>query len=196
MNKLDNNGPLLFVEDDFFELAEAFRKQFEDGILSSAQNDAGVTPLQYAFSKDNYQFLTASAEHVFTPELLESFNDRLRLWGNRLLKGAHARISTPQLRVFHTGSSRYLLRDEVSAVWHYGLSITRRVGRKKGRTSVLHSTLPLDRVARFEMHEFTTVELEFNRLFVHSTLFPYSIEPAPDSSTVLDATVLLDGYLW
>lgn len=196
MSKLDENASVLRVEDDFFALAGAFRKQFEDKILNSAKEDGGLTPLQYAFSKDNYQFLTTSAERVFTPDVLESFNDRLRLWGNQLLKASHVHVSTPQLRVFQTGSSRHLLRDEVNAVWHYGLSITRRDGRRKGRISVLGSTSPEERVARLAMHDFTTVELEFNRLFVHSTQHPYSIEPASGSSSILDATVLLDGYLW
>jgi len=196
MSKLDENVSVLRVEDDFFELAGAFRKQFEDKILNSAQEEAGVTPLQYAFSRDHYQFLTISAARVFTPDLLESFNDRLRLWGNQLLKSSHVHVSTPQLRVFHTGSSRNLLKDEVNAVWHFGLSLTRRDGRGKGRIRVLESIFPEDRVARLAMHDFTTVELEFNRLFVHSTLHPYSIEPASGSSTILDATVLLDGYLW
>ena len=196
MSKLDENESVLRVEDDFFELAGAFRKQFEDKILNSAQADGGVTPLQYAFSKDNYQFLTTSAERVLTPDLLESFKDRLRLWGNELLKASHVHVSTPQLRVFHAGSGRHLLRDEVNAIWHYGLSITRRDGRRKGRIRVLENTFPEDRAARLAMHGFTTIELEFNRLFVHSTLHPYSIEPAPSSSSILDATVLLDGYLW
>ena len=196
MSKLDENVSELRVEDDFFELASAFRKQFEDKILNSAQEDAGITPLQYAFSRDNYQFLTTSAERVFTPDVLESFNDRLRLWGNQLLKASHVHVSTPQLRVFQTGSSRHLLRDEVNAVWHYGLSLTRRDGRAKGRIRVLESIFPVDRADRMAMHDFTIVELEFNRLFVHSTLNPYSIEPASGSSTILDATVLLDGYLW
>jgi hypothetical protein len=196
MSKLDENVSVLRVEDDFFELAGAFRKQFEDKILNSAQEEAGVTPLQYAFSKDRYQFLTISAARMFTPDLLESFTDRLRLWGNQLLKASHVHVSTPQLRVFYTGSRRNLLKDEVNAVWHFGLSLTRRDGRGKGRIRVLESIFPEDCAAPFAMHDFTTVELDFNRLFVHSTLHPYSIEPASGSSTILDATVLLDGYLW
>ncbi len=196
MSKLDENVSVLHVEDNFFELADALRKQFEDKILNSAQEEAGVTPLQFAFSRNNYQFLTTSAERVFTPDLLEAFNDRLRLWGNQLLKASHVHVSTPQLRVFLTGFSRNLLKDEVNAVWHFGLSLTRRDGRGKGRVRVLENIFPEDRVARLAMHDFTTVELEFNRLFVHSTLHPYGIEPASGSATILDATVLLDGYLW
>jgi len=196
MSKVDENVSVLRVEDDFFELADTFRKQFEDRILNSDQEDAGVTPLQYAFSRDRYQFLTISAARVFTPDLLESFNDRLRLWGNQLLEASHVHSSTPQLRVFHTGSHRNLLKDEVNAVWHFGLSLTRRNGRGKGRIRVMENTFPEDRGNRLAMHDFTSVELEFNRLFVHSTLHPYSIEPAPGSATILDATVLLDGYLW
>lgn len=196
MNKLDENVSALRVEDDFFELADAFRKQFEDKILNSAQAEAGVTPLQLAFSKDNYQFLTTSAERVFTPDLLESFSDRLRLWGNKLLGAAHVHVSTPQLRVFYTGFGRNLLKDDVNAVWHFGLSLTQRDGRGKGRIRILENTFPEDRVARLAMHDFTAIELQFNRLFVHSTLHPYSIEPASGSATILDATVLLDGYLW
>ena len=197
MNKqLDEKVSVLRVEDDFFELAGEFRKQFEDKILNSAKEEAGVTPLQYAFSKDQYQFLTISAARLFTPNLLESFNDRLRLWGNELLEASHVHVSTPQLRVFPTGSSRNLLKDEVNAVWHFGLSLTSRDGRGKGRVRVLENVFQDDRGSRLAMHDFTGVELEFNRLFVHSTLNPYSIEPASGSSTVLDATVLLDGYLW
>ena len=196
MSKPDENVSVLRVEDDFFDLADALRKQFEDRMLNSAQEDAGVTPLQYAFSKDQFQFLTISAARVFTPDLLESFNDRLRLWGNQLLQGSHVHVSTPQLRVFHAGLIRNLLRDDVSAVWHFGLSLTRRDGRGKGRIRVLENIFQEDRVTRLAMHDFTTLELEFNRLFVHSTLHPYSIEPASGSSTILDATVLLDGYLW
>lgn len=196
MNKLDENVSVLRVEDDFFELAGAFREQFENKLMNSAQEEAGVTPLQLAFSKDNFQFLTTSAERMFTPDLLESFKDRLRLWGNQLLQASHVHISTPQLRVFPTGSGRSLLKDEVNAVWHFGLSLTRRDGRGKGRIRVLESVLSEDRAARLAMHNFNTVELEFNRLFVHSTLHPYSIEPASGSATILDATVLLDGYLW
>lgn len=196
MRELDENVSVLRVEDDFFELAGAFRKQFEDKILNAAQAEGGVTPLQYAFSKDQYQFLTISAARVFTPDLLESFNDRLRLWGNQLLRASHVHVSTPQLRVFQTGFNRNLLKDDVNAVWHFGLSLTQRNGRGKGRIRVLESILSEDRVARLAMHDFTTIELEFNRLFVHSTLHPYSIEPASGSATILDATVLLDGYLW
>jgi hypothetical protein len=54
----------------------------------------------------------------------------------------------------------------------------------------------MDRVALWAKQRLATIELEFNRLFVHSSMHPYSIEPASRSSSILDATVFLDGYLW
>lgn len=184
------------AEHDFFDVAADLREQFEKKMLSSIEENDGITPLAYVFCKDKYQFLTASGERIFTTELLERLIDRLRTWANRELGVAHVHLSTPQLRVYVAGCSRILLRDDVNASWHYALSLTRNSRGNAGSISLLKEPTPPEIASAFHIESLITSELEFNLLFVHSANDLYSIESTKKSVGLLTGTVFLDGYLW
>jgi hypothetical protein len=154
----------------------------------------GLTPLTYAFCQNAYQFLTAGAERIFEPEILDDFISALRTWGNRTLGISH--VSTPQVRVYVNGCSRNLLCDDVSAPWRYTLSLTKTLRpRKMGPINVLTDNTSQAR-KEFSVRQLMNAHLSLNQLLVHRTSNPYSVEVAKASMDPLEGVVFLDGYLW
>lgn len=183
------------LETDFYKMASTLRAQFRNKVAGSFQTGVGITPLAYAFSEDAYQFLCAGAESIFTRDILDDLLNRLGSWASEALGTSH--VSTPQVRIFIDGCWRSLLRDEVSAKWHYILSLSNEHRKKLDRIKVLidgssahkdERSAHLGRVLSFQM--------KFNQLLVHDVGSPYEIEPIKTSMNPLDATFLLDGYLW
>jgi hypothetical protein len=176
-------------------MADALRQQFEESVSSSEESNGGITPLAYSFNPDSFQLLSASAELIFSQNLLRDSLDQLRTWASGALGTGH--VSTPQVKVYINGCGRSFLRDSVTARWHYLLSLSRCPRNKVGRVSVLAededanggaSEIRMGRVLRFRM--------EFNHLLVHSATNSYSVEVPKTSMDPNEGTVLLDGYFW
>jgi hypothetical protein len=133
-------SPPLYVESALLENAAALRSSLEQ----QAAGDGGITPFLYVFREDCYQFLTASAERIFTPQEFSLMIERLRSWCAD--KVGARRVSTPQVRLYIKDSFRNLLRDDVGAKWRYSVSLTRdprmlRCGKQK--VAILDSTGPV-----------------------------------------------------
>jgi hypothetical protein len=185
----------VYCESGFYKLADVLRAQFEEQMLGAREQSAGMTPLTYAFSASAYQFLTASAERIFTPEILEDLIGRIRSWAGETL--GMSRVSTPQARVFVGGCKRNLLRDDIASPWRYSLSLTRRSpGQKIGRMTVIGDDLPERASDETRISTVLNSHMDFNQLMVHQARSAYSIEIATRSMNPLEGAVLLDGYLW
>jgi hypothetical protein len=193
----DAPGPPPFrVEKDFSAQASALRLQFEERLSLSAHDNAGITPLTYVFSENRYCFLTASAEQIFTTEVLQDFIERLHTWGHDQFGSEH--VSTPQVRVYINGCGREVLQDNVMLGWHYTLSLTH--GDRPAAVAqirVLVTNKAEDRGSHFGVCEFVSLQLPFNHLLVHETQNSYGVELLKSSSmNPLKGSVFLDGYLW
>lgn len=191
--RVQSNQPL-YYETNFFKSADILRGELETQILSAAVN-GGVGPFLFAFSDHRYQFLTASAERIFTRDILEELLGALKSWSTRLLATSH--VSTPQVRVFVGGCSRSLLRDDRNSGWHYTLAITgKQRGRKAAKMTVMLENLSADVDRQFTFHRIVTSQLNFNDFLVHRSSCPFGIEVARNSMNPADADIFLDGYFW
>jgi hypothetical protein len=185
----------IYLGSGFYEMAETLRSQFERAVLDPQGRNGGMTPLSYAYFENGYQFLTASAERLFTKDVVDGLIDRLRRWGNVVLGVSH--VSTPQVRVYFNQCSRNLLRDNVSAPWHFILSITLNHRQQSpARIKILKERIPRNTKDEFSVDMIVNSALDFNQLLVHSTRDPYSVGAVKTSMNPLEGTVLLDGYLW
>jgi hypothetical protein len=183
-----------YLESDFYRMAPALREQFEEQVLIVPEANGGMTPLVYAVSQDRLQFLTATAEHIFTGERLEDLIDRLGAWAGDVLGVSH--VSTPQVRVYINGCGRELLQDAVSTQWHYMLSLTRSLPRRKtGWVKVVTSSIS-QAADDYSVDQIVSLQLEFNQLLVHKTTHPYGVDVLKTSMNPLDGVVFLDGYIW
>jgi hypothetical protein len=181
------------VENDFYSEADALRLQVENAFLGD--DKVGITPLTYVFSESCYQFLTASAESVFTTESLHGLVESLENWGQRELGTSH--VSTPQVRVYIHGCERSVLQDAVMLGWHYMLSLTQGERPRKGnRVRIVIPDRPERRGGLLSTCDVVDSELRFNRLVVHDTQNAYGIETVHSSMNPLEGTIFLDGYLW
>jgi hypothetical protein len=176
------------VEDEFYEAAEDLRSQFDAGISMSPLN-GGMTPLTYAFCEDVYQCLTASAQRIFHPDLMDGFVNRVQSWAAATLQTATA--STPQVRVYIGGCSRSLARDQVSQPWHYMLWLCPDGGRKRGTVKMMRD----ERAGDSPNSRLVSLRLKFNQLLVHRTDFLYAIETPKLSMNPSEGIVFVDGYL-
>jgi hypothetical protein len=178
-------------------MADTLRSQYEARVSAFIEESAGLTPFGFAFVENQYQFLTASAERIFTPDLLEDFVDKIREWADGAVGASH--VSTPQTRIYLSGCSRKLLRDEVIAPWHYLLSLSRanpQDKRKIGHVKILTSRIPGGDGEKVSVNRVVSSDLNFNELLVHKTENPYSVAPIKVSANLFEGLVFLDGYLW
>lgn len=187
-------GSSFYLEDDFYEMADTLRAQFEEQISAATGQNGSMTPLIYAFCRDAFQFLTASADRLFAGDILENLIDRLRAWANEAV--GTSSVSTPQVRVYINGCRRHLLRDDCSARWHYMLSLTRQP-KKGGWVKILAGGVPKE-TTRYSIgiDRTLSLQLKFNQLLVHNTSSAYSVEPAKTSMNPCDGAIFVDGYLW
>jgi hypothetical protein len=181
------------LETNFFAGADSMRKEFEKQTLGSLDENDGFTPFAYAFEPDAYQFLSASAESLFSAGLLKGLIERLRSWGGERLGLSH--VSTPHVRVYINGCSRELLSDSVSAPWHYMLALGNQRAVKAGRIKLVTGN-PDEQERTLTLTRVLSLQLESNQLLVHNTAHAYAIEPIKSSMNPLDGVVFLDGYLW
>lgn len=182
-----------YIENEFYSKAVALRHEFEKAILDENAQNAGLTPLSYAYYKDAYQFLTAGAERCFSEDLMADLIQRLQKWAGNALGASH--VSTPQVRVYVRGCSRNLLPDKVITPWHFLLSLT---SNHSSKNSFQVRILPGDAsgVPSFRFPRVLRFFPTFNQLLVHRTREPYSIQGMQASMNPLEGTVFLDGYMW
>jgi hypothetical protein len=184
-----------YLEDVFYDGAEVLRSQFEDQLSTRCAQNVGITPFMYASCENAYQFLTASADRIFTPDILADLIAKVRDWAARAVGTCH--VSTPQARVYILGCSRSLLRDDVAAPWHYVLSLTRASHAKHVAQVKVLSESPVERAsAEVRVEQLVCSQLTFNQLLVHRASDRYSVEPTRTSTNPVDGAVFLDGYLW
>jgi hypothetical protein len=183
------------LEENFFADARNFRAQMEKQLLSAIEMNDGLTPFTFAYAADAYQFLTASAERVFSRELLDDVINTLRSWATETL-GASC-VSTPQVRIYLNGCRRDVLLDSTEARYHWMLSLGPPSGGSPARIRLLTQriaaevtgdSMTIDRVA--------SLYLLFNQLLVHESSSAYGIDAGKGSINPLEAAVFLDGYLW
>lgn len=188
-------GRSVYIEDDFYKRADVLRAQLEEQVSKFTEANAGLTPFGFAFVENRYQFLTASAERIFTPDLLEDFIDRIRTWAEKQVEASH--VSTPHTRVYIDGCSRTLLRDEVGAPWHYLLSMScRGASQKTGQVKILTNSVTSRHSQEVDVNKVISLNLDFNQLLVHKTEQAYSIVTKKAPMNPLSGLVFLDGYLW
>jgi hypothetical protein len=185
----------LHLESNFYHMSNSLRDQFEQLVCGSLDSNGGMTPLTYTFCQDGYHFLSASSHDIFTPTLLGDLLDRLQRWGGETLGTSHT--STPQARVFVSGSRRNLLRDSVAARWHYILSLSHPHGKKLDEFTLLTETASKNDGKRsIGRSRIVSCGLRFNQLLVHSVSNPYGLKPTSSSMNPLDGALFLDGYFW
>jgi hypothetical protein len=197
--KNDLNSPLskepVYLEENFCRMATSLRSEFEERISGCHQPGAGMTPLMYVFCRDAYCLLTATAERIFSQDLLEGTINILQSWASETLGADHA--STPQLRAYVNGCGRALLRDGVSAKWHYLLSLSDQSRKGVGKVKVLAEEAPSDGNGReMGVGRILSFRMDFNRLLVHAATMPYGVEMPNTSMHPQEGTVLLEGYFW
>jgi hypothetical protein len=186
---------LFYLESNFCNTAGKLRAEFETHMVAPNNGSDGLTQLTYAFCEDSYQFLTASADHIFSRAILEDLIEKLALWSKNAL-GVSC-VSTPQLRVYINGCGREMLQDSISADWHYMLSLTVGTRHKSNRIKLIKENGTNRRNGGpVHVHRIAELQLEFNQLLVHGTSDAYSIELAKTSMNPKDAVIFLDGYLW
>jgi hypothetical protein len=184
----------VYFECSFYERTEALRSQFEESVRGQGGQSGGMTPLTYAFCENRYQFLTASAERLFDKEATYDLMNKLSHWGNSMLGVSH--VSTPQIRVYINGCARKLVRDNVNASWHFVLSIARCQSRPRAaQIEILKERFLGKKDKHMSINKIVRSMLAFNQLLVHSTRDPYAIAGSA-SMNPLEASVLIDGYLW
>lgn len=185
------------LESEFFSRADTLWEQLQHALMARTENGSenssenAFRPLTQVRSDRAYNFLLATAERVFTHELVRGFLNSLRQWGKEKLDASH--VSTPQVHVYVKGCHRDLVPDAVRTQWHYLYSLTR-----SGTPSVrLLGEDGLEK-KRFwiALSSITNVQLRFNQLLVHETCQAYGLEGPRRATEPLDGAILLHGYLW
>jgi hypothetical protein len=179
-------------ESNFYEMADKMRVQFDEEVRDAAQRNLGMTGFSYAFCDESFEFLTASAERMFSSDILQSLIEKIRCWAEPALKTTY--VSMPQTRVYIRGCHRSLVRDDIHSPWRYCLSLSHNQGKHTaGFMTIERSHSP---GGGSSPEAAVTATLEFNQFVVHQTSSAYSIETRCKSMNPLDAAVYLDGYLW
>jgi Family of unknown function (DUF6065) len=188
-------GAPFHIESDFFGQAEALRAQFEKQASSGGALETGENPFRYMYMENAYQCITASADHVFTQDVLLTFVDRLRAWAREKLGASHA--SSPRIRIYVNGSRRVVVRDDINVKWHYLFSLTRSPSRKAARMKILLESTPGRTGSRLlNVGRIVSASLDFNQLLVHDVKMAYGIDAPKASMNPQEGNIILDGYLW
>ncbi len=162
------------------------RQQLEQAL--SADGSGHLIPVD---SVGACRFLLATADHIFTHDLVLAFLNGLRRWARENVEAQHA--STPQIHVYVEGCRRDLAPDAIQARWHYLYSLTRGEAasiRLLGKDNL--------RKKRFwiALSRINNVQLRFNQLLVHETRQAYGLDCRNHATKPLDGAILLHGYLW
>ncbi len=177
-----------FLKSEFFEQADALWEQM--GRALGAEGGNGTGPLHHVRSEGAYSFLLATADQIFTHDLVLAFLNRLRRWGKEKLDARRA--STPQIHIYVEGCWRELAPDAVRIQWHYLYSLTRSVAPtvrllEEDGAKKKHFGISLNRIAN--------LQLPFNHLLVHETSQAYALDGPKRVTKPLEGTILLHGYL-
>jgi hypothetical protein len=181
------------LEDEFYQQSDLLRKEFEQNIVRASEGSAGLTSLEYVFLEHRYCFLMGDADEAIAPETLNNWIQFVCAWGREHLGTEHA--STPQLHVYVKNCRRALLRDDLIVGWHYALSLTRTIRSNNSRLRLLIPN-KAGRLSFLKTCSLLNVNLDFNRFVVHDTQLAYGVEAYKTEANPLEATILLDGYLW
>jgi hypothetical protein len=183
------------LEENFYAEARTFRAQMEKQLLSAIEMNDGLTPFTFAYAADAYQFLTASAERVFSRELLDDVINTLRSWATETLSASC--VSTPQVRIYLNGCRRDVLLDSTEARYHWMLSLGPPSGGSPARIRLLTQSIAADLTGdSMAIDRVASLCLLFNQLLVHESSSAYGIEAGKGPINPLEAAVFLDGYLW
>jgi hypothetical protein len=183
------------LESGFYPRAGVLRAQFEERASLAVDESGGVTPFVYVFSRDKYQFLTTSAERIFSRDVLDDLIESLRLWSGNKLGTSH--VSTPQIRLYLQGCWRRLVADGVNASWHYTLSLAPISPHlKPAYLKVLIEKSAGSVNGRFQIGQVVRSRLEVNQLYVNRVTDPYAVEGSFKSGDPKEGALLLDGYFW
>lgn len=175
-------------EADFFPRADTLWQQLERGLTVEAAGSAGV--LREIRAAGQYAYLMATADQVFTHDVMLAFLSRLRRWAKESLDARHA--STPQIHIYQDGCGRALSPDAVPTRWHYLYSLTR------GEPAAIRLLEPNGhrRLFGIVLSRITNFALGFNQLLVHETCQAYELNAPMRASKPLEGAILLHGYLW
>jgi hypothetical protein len=186
MDKLDMFNAPLRAESDFHPEAGDLQIQCAELLISSPTSPQ--TSLAYVFASNEYQCIMASADRILSEDSLQMLMRRLRGWARRELGLIH--VSTPRLIFFLRGCWRKLLRDDVSAAWHYVLGL----GAMRGAGEI---SIDLGRSGDEEDPAIvSSTRLGFNQFIIHSTTQPWGVTPLKARGEPTAGSILLDGYLW
>lgn len=185
----------LHLVSDFFQSAEKLRMQFENRVFDSIEQNDGLTPFTYAFSPGNYHFLTASADRIFSRDLLEELINAVRVWGHESF-GASS-VSTPQMRIYTSGCERALVPDLTEAKHHWILSLSRGTGSRTAELELMTQSIAAETANEpLCIDRVVSLNLKFNQLLVHDARQPYGVYAPETSPNPLEAQVFVDGYAW
>lgn len=165
----------------------------------SVGHDPADNVLAYSEVENAHKFMAATADQIFSQEVMLAFLHRLRTWAGETLGVAHA--SSPQVQVYVKGCWRSIMRDDVRAKWHYLFSLTpqsRGCGTETNPVKILSEPPSKGKLrSLISFGRITTAQLEFNQLLVHEAGKPYGIEEnLKCSERPFEGSVFLDGYLW
>jgi len=192
--KPESRPTSFYVQSNFCAEINALRRQFDNSITGSLQTNQSPIALTYAFRQDGYQFLTASSERLLATDTVEHLMDQLRAWADATVGSSH--VSTPQARVFISGCRRDFARDNVTAQWHYILSLTPTDKKRLLSVELVSRQVLSADDGQSSIDEVVSLTLEFNQLLIHCASDAYAIKPTKTSMNPLDGGVFLDGYLW
>lgn len=180
---------------NFFSAAEKLRTQFESSVSASIEQNDGLTPFTYAFSPENYQFLTASSERIFSRDLVEELITAVSCWSNQTF--GTSCVSTPQVRVYVNGCERALARDRTEAKRHWILSLGRVPQNRAADFDFLAQSITAETLDEpLSIDRIVSLKSQFNQLLVHDTNEAYGIHLTTKAMNPLEAEVFVDGYAW
>ena len=160
----------------FFSSAQLLREQFESQIRQAEEVNDGLTPLLYGFSRNAYQFLTATAERIFSRELLQELMSRMRSWAIRPC----GRIICvhPSITRLRQWLPRDLLCDSTDARWHWMLPLGLSTNKKNGTIKLLSGPSPsIPANDSLSLEQLLEIQLRFNQLPADPSTNAYSVEP-------------------
>ncbi|MGA3323638.1 MAG: hypothetical protein ABSF45_04140 [Terriglobia bacterium] len=179
---------ICFTQADFFQRADTLWQQLERGLTVEAAGSP--SPLREICAAGQYTYLMATADQVFTHDVMLAFLSRLRRWAKERLDARHA--STPQIHIYRDGCARALSPDAVPTRWHYLYSLTR------GEPASIRLLEPNGQRRWFGivLSRIANLPLGFNQLLVHETCQAYELNAPTRARKPLEGAILLHGYLW
>lgn len=178
-----------FCEREFFQHGDILRKQLERSL--EPQGERSLGPLKQLCCGASSSFLLATADQVFTHDIVLEFLNSLRRWAKEELDAHH--VSTPQIQVYLDSNRRELVPDSVPARWHYLYSLT---SVQTPNLQILTEDASPKTWFGISIGRMISVRLGFNHLLVHEARQPYMLRGPKHAKEPLKGVILLHGYLW